>query len=257
MSIFDIPIQVKDNFMSSFQQATMGPGQEFNRINRLKSSSLLALLSFWNVSEDTPFYYQGICYTKVVFEVENPVFRSNSSIDIMLISNDNKKLLFLESKFSEPLAVKKRYALKEAYHDLYCKFLSDSLNVGEVFEKKNKRDEIIRQFYISSSDGNRQYLDGIKQMVSHLYGIIKSDDYLSADEIRLGTILYKFEDSQYPEYYSQFWSKNHSLKTKIANHLGKSISKLSVIETPIYYQEAFKGRNSSLLTEKVKMFYRL
>ncbi len=271
-----------EKFVKAFKAASHGQGGEYSRINRLHSSALLALLCFWTVSEQTPFHYDGVEYTQVIFEKQNPVFSGTSSIDILLISKDGKKILFLESKFMEPLNRQRKLALKKVYKDLYANHLSKSVQVGGVSTIKVKKGtEEVDVFYISTLTGEKEYLAGIKQMVSHLIGIISSSEYNEIEEIKLGTILFDFnkvvDEFTYPAFYEEFFKENTDLLKNIANTLRQNkddtdlqmnianildqnkdkADKVIVISTPLYYQEIFKGENASLLSEKVKAFYKL
>ena len=58
-----------------------------------------------------------------MFEIKNIVFdiKHPSNIDIVLISYESKKILFLESKFSEYLVGSKARNISDMYLDLYKK----------------------------------------------------------------------------------------------------------------------------------------
>ena len=90
-----------------FESATSGDGNEKSRILTLHSSSLLAFLCFNGVANH-PITIDGIVYDEVMFEVKNDVIDASlgkpSNIDVLLMGDNRKKLLFLESKFTEYLS---------------------------------------------------------------------------------------------------------------------------------------------------------
>lgn len=104
-------------FNVAFDNATHG--FEKRRITQLNSSSLLALLCFWNVSENNPILINGIEYTEVYFEVENKVFDHDSSVDMLLVSQKESTWLYLESKFTEPLNPTKQLWLSKKYYNIF------------------------------------------------------------------------------------------------------------------------------------------
>ena len=71
----------------------------------LHSSSMLAYNFFHWICDETPLIYKGVVYNKVVFEEKLRVLKGNNTanMDIVLVSKDNKTILFIESKFTEHL----------------------------------------------------------------------------------------------------------------------------------------------------------
>lgn len=100
-------------FKEKYEQAISGDGQEWKRITTMTSSSLIALLCFYNISEERPlklYTDKGVVVlTSSKFEVKNPIPNSRSSnIDVVLSgyyeSRPQKKVyVLMESKFSEYL----------------------------------------------------------------------------------------------------------------------------------------------------------
>ena len=97
----------KDVFIKKFEMSCSGTGGELKKITTLHSSSLCALLFFFNV-DTMPLKMRGLenCeFTQSFFEFKNKVIRYPSNIDVVLLGKNkitNKKvILFLESKFSE------------------------------------------------------------------------------------------------------------------------------------------------------------
>ncbi len=101
------------SFDEKFNQAINGAGQEWNELNVFHSSSLLALLCFYNVSNDNPLSVKiegKTCkFTTSEFEVSNTIGKNisgknySSHIDVKLTGECEGKSvsLYLESKFSE------------------------------------------------------------------------------------------------------------------------------------------------------------
>ena len=71
----------------------------------LHSSSRLALLTFYNISDENTLvlniHGNDVEFNYSTFEFKNPVIGYPSNMDIVLVSKDRKTALFLESKFSE------------------------------------------------------------------------------------------------------------------------------------------------------------
>ena len=164
-----------DRFDRAFYQVTKGKGRELRRITRLHSSSLLGLLIFYNVSKEYPVIIKGVKFTEVFFEVESRVFESNSSMDVVLVSEDKRTLLFLELKFTEFLNPTSCYWIKEGYFELYSGITSLLDNSGIIISDVVKREHkhrnqpptYTREFKMCSKslDNKRQYFGGIKQMI--------------------------------------------------------------------------------------------
>lgn len=114
---------INESARGLFEAATSGDGNEKSRILTLHSSSLLAFLCFNGVANH-PITIDGIVYDEVMFEVKNDVIDASlgkpSNIDVLLMGDNRKKLLFLESKFTEYLSGGK-VTLSNKYRDLYIK----------------------------------------------------------------------------------------------------------------------------------------
>ncbi|MCR5766753.1 MAG: hypothetical protein K6G09_12365 [Treponema sp.] len=120
----------KELFLKKFQMVCSGSGDEIKKITTLHSSSLCALLFFYNVTKTNKLIFpyselHDIEFYDSLFEVKNQVIRSPSNIDVVLIG-ENKKgskvIFFLESKFSEYiLGINKKgdkFELGKSYVDL-------------------------------------------------------------------------------------------------------------------------------------------
>lgn len=275
------------SFIEAFNGATSGKGYEKRRITQLNSSSLLALMCFWRVSDKFPITIEGIKYTKVFFEVENKVFDNNSSIDILLVSEDGNTLLFLESKFTETLNPTPRYWLSDKYHPVYKaieRLMSPEISVGNIVARTCKSMER-KEFVINSPNGGKHYFGGIKQMISHLIGLLQGPNTEGKNEriphisfykdqskkLILGTILYNFSagdfKSAYQDYtslYSEVFTESNvgNIIKSITNLENSSISvqrtDIKVLTHPITYQYVFENpANRNSICPKVAKFYRL
>lgn len=218
----------KDTFAKKFQMACSGTGNELKKITTLHSSSLCALLFFFNV-DNKKLVIPSLSeyeFTESYFEFKNKVIRYPSNIDVVLLGKNiktgKKVILFLESKFSEYITG--TGIIKASKIESYFKTDRYSAPIYESIEKKaeyinfNKKDG----FYNSE-----KYNEGLKQMISHYYGIRRFmkgefvDDNenvynnireYGAEEIILGEILFdnfakdnKLEDKlkKYKEDYSE------------------------------------------------------
>lgn len=284
--IFEVSPEDSEVFDRAYAQATQGKGKELKRITTLHSSSLLGLLTFFKVSENSPIWIKGIKYNKACFEVESRVFDSNSSIDVMLVSADEKTLLFLELKFTEFLSPTRRLWLSDKYFELYSS-LTDVLTkseivMGEVEQRIHKRREdgttyISNDFMLSHADKRNLYFSGIKQMISHLFGLTQSpasgsqaifESYVKGKHPRiiLATILYDttgiyelsnlFKD--YKSLYCSIFSKENDIPGKIKTFIGANNSyKVEILNAPLTYQNDVKDENGQLpYLSSVKSIYR-
>lgn len=274
--------EIPEAFDVAFKNATNGPGYEIKRITQLNSSSLLALLCFWNVSKEHPITINSVEYTEVYFEVENMVFDHDSSVDILLVSEKESTWLYLESKFTEPLSPTNRLWLSAKYHDIY-KNIGEKLklNVSDIQERYHKGKGNVNEFEITQN--KKQYYGGIKQMISHLIGVFKgASDKANAEykeiykkglpkSIILGSILYDFSKSgvetftkPYSDYVSLyedcFSSQNGKIIISEINDClgGTNVykeSSISIMPQVLTYQDVFVKQNSKFLMSNVALFY--
>lgn len=173
-------IQCRDTFAAKFAQSCGGSGQELKRIAVLHSSSLCALLFFYNVSKENPYIMEiegeEYIFTYSCFEYQNAVIegRNPSNMDVVLVGSEKKTgrevVLFLESKFSEYYErTGQQLEIASAYLDnKYGKALYDEAiltNMGLKMITCDGNDT----FVLCSEE--TCYLEGIKQMISHYIGI--------------------------------------------------------------------------------------
>lgn len=174
-------IKNRELFKEKFAQSCGGSGNELKKIARLHSSSLCALLFFYNVTEENPYIMtidgKEYVFTYSCFEYRNNVIKKGnpSNIDVALIGKDKSSdiptVLFLESKFSEyyDSPAKRSDNISSAYLDniygkpLYSKASLD--NMGLYITKRGG------DKYFALCSEELCYLEGIRQMISHYIGI--------------------------------------------------------------------------------------
>ena len=117
-------------FKEKYDMAISGDGNEYRRITTLTSSTLCALLFFYNIKNKN-ININGITYDDVLFEVKNKVFDSNnpSNMDIVLLSSTSKTILFLESKFSEYLYHSKARNISNKYKAIYNELELEKMDI--------------------------------------------------------------------------------------------------------------------------------
>lgn len=285
---FSIPENDRSNFYEAFKIVTQGQGNELSKINSVISSSLLSLLTFYQLFKNTDknkyIEIAGDRYYKCFFEVKNEVIRNPSCVDVALVSTDEKKMLFLESKLSEYadyLKSRKEYGkgYKSLYedHGLFACALSGHLRLGE-----SKNYLILK----SPADGVKIYIEGIKQTISHLIGLVRGPEYRAqgyypeyyykeyknyydnAEVIQYATILFdpakfgvnKYEYKAYRDlYHNTIISHRDAILDCIIDwNKGENNKTIQILSTILTYQELFSDEhNKQLLSAPVQEFYRL
>ena len=188
MTIFGITD--KELFKKQFAMAVTGSGQEIQKISTLHSSSLCALLHFYNVTDKNPLVLdlalsdlktdnkrRTVKFTKSFFEYKSPVINKPhpSNMDVVLIGEDEEThediVFFLESKFSEYYLyaskqsgnISNKYLSHKFSKPLLCNFLRSHTGL-QIVHINNENFKLV-------SGGEPFYIDGIKQMISHYTGI--------------------------------------------------------------------------------------
>lgn len=268
-----------DTFQSKFEQAVSDNGLEKQRINRVHSSALLALLTFYSVSKEKPITInlgdKEIVFTNVAFEHKNLVGKDKqktdhkSNIDITLYDGDilksSNNILFLESKFSEYLALgQKKGISNELYKDIYNQIFPSSTNTESPISKKLENNKIV----LTTNDKHHHYCEGIKQMISHYMGVLDFIQPSKCSNVYLGCILFDFEDDtidtkikgtdislmeDYKQIYSGLCKKLNELTGPYAKP-----KNLHILNDCLTYQEVFRlKQNREFLDRNVKTFYSL
>lgn len=271
---------INESARGLFEAATSGDGNEKSRILTLHSSSLLAFLCFNGVANQ-PITIDGIVYDEVMFEVKNDVIDASlgkpSNIDVLLMGDNRKKLLFLESKFTEYLSGGK-VTLSNKYRDLYIKlqklnlpFNIKFINVLQESDNSHKEPDIKEGIRLYTEEKTSEYLYGIKQAFSHLLGIATgpakkqtkgNEDYTSsllenADEIKFASIVFNCDNDKFEKYddlYKSVFENSDVIKGTIKDVLKKRELKLTIVPHLLQYQEVFQA---NFLHDKVREFYRV
>lgn len=243
----------KDTFAKKFQMACSGTGDELKKITTLHSSSLCALLFFFNVDNKklviTIPSLGDYEFTESYFEFKNKVIGYPSNIDVVLLGkniNTGKNVIFfLESKFSEYITGTKKMKVGKSYFKSGCY----SAPIYNCIEKD-------KSFNFNKENGfnnSEKYNEGIKQMISHYYGIrnfmkkpadnedvYKNIREYGAEEIILGEILF------------DNFAKDSGLTEKLNNYKSE-YSKLAEIINEQYDIDKTKPENIKfkVLTESL------
>ena len=267
---------INESARGLFEAATSGDGNEKSRILTLHSSSLLAFLCFNGVANH-PITIDGIVYDEVMFEVKNNVINNSpgkSNIDVLLMGENRKKLLFLESKFTEYLSGGKVSLSPHRYEEFYSmlteknnfRFSAGYLPVNSKTDKSQKT-----QYALYKGKKTSEYLEGIKQAFSHLLGIATgpakkqtkgNEDYTrslleNADEIKFASIVFNCDNKKFEKYddlYKSVFENSDVIKDTIKDVLKKRELKLTIVPHLLQYQEVFQA---NFLHEKVREFYRV
>lgn len=277
--IFDLTITPE--MRELFKSATGGDGDEKSKILTLHSSSLLAFLCFYDVSNH-PITIDKTEYNEVMFEVKNDVINASlgkpSNIDVLLMGENRKKLLFLESKFTEYLSGGKVFLSPERYKNFYD-LLSEKLGLpfkasfDKVNHKPNKSHSepfVTEEYCLKTKECTSEYLGGIKQAFSHLLGIAtgpanqqasENEAYKmslleNAEEIKFASIVFNCDNDKlkkYDDLYNSVFKNSDVIKETIKEVLKKRELKLTIVPNLLQYQEVFQA---NFLHEKVREFYR-
>ena len=264
-----------------FEAAKSGNGNEKQKILTLHSSSLLAFLCFNDVANH-PITIDKIdktVYDEVMFEVKNGVITASSpsNVDVLLMGETRKKLLFLESKFTEYLSGGKVFLSPDRYKDFY-ELLSEKLELpfiasfDKVKHKPNKSHSEpfeTEEYCLKMKERTSEYLGGIKQAFSHLLGIAtgpakkqtKGNEVYTrsllenADEIKFASIVFNCDNDKFENYnnlYESVFENYEVILETIKEVLPKSEIKLTIVPHLLQYQEVFQA---NYLSDKVREFY--
>ena len=142
-----------------------GGGSEWRSCGKacaVHSSSMLAYNFFSWINANSTCRIDGVEYNERFFEVRIPCLTtSRANMDVTLLSSDKKRILFIESKFTEHFsnASSKMKCLSTAYS-----------NKQRYYEQGDIWPSLI---VVEQADAKRNdaYFDGIKQEICHLIAI--------------------------------------------------------------------------------------
>ena len=291
-------IEPSRNWFEAYKIVTEGQGDELRKINTLVSSSLLSLLAFHKLflnntdlclEAEIPGHGESVKFDKCLFEVRNTVIRLPSCVDVALYSTESNILLFLESKFTEIFSICEKTHYGKGYIDLYSAYLPNLF--GGCLKVEQSKFKGKDRLLLETVGNRKRYIDGIKQSVSHLIGLVRGpykggqgyypDEYYemygtlydNACELFYGTILYEpkglNEDNglcnDYIDLYRNTigehgaeivdgireWDRRQNMSCDKAK-------RITVLNEPLTYQTLFKGTNNNLLlTSDIQSFYSL
>ncbi len=284
---FGIAAENMESFDAAFQAVTEGEGNEITKINSVSSSALLPLLVFYKLyrpreGQHIRITLEGrtIKFSKAYFEVKNNVIGRPSSVDVALISKDEDTVLFLESKLAEMFessTPEKEYG--KSYIPLYSgTAIEEALNMGGIEVDTDATNLILR------SEKETQYIEGIKQTISHLIGLVRGPqatddqkDYIEAYE-RAKRLIYSpilfdtssiineatDESSKFASLYSKVIGSNRDSILETIKKWDKNLGhkresnnkKIDICPSVLTYQNIMND-NPSWLDERVKTFYGL
>lgn len=283
-------IENKELFCSKYDMATSGSGNEATRILTLHSSSLCALLHFYNVTEKNtlslefttnPNKKRKVVFTKSYFEYKNKVINNPSNMDIVLLGKDGNEdiVLFLESKFSEYYTsassvhhnISQEYKKNKYSESLYEKDFLETLGLKEKEDKKG--------YFKLESRGNQFYIGGIKQMISHYVGVMNSineepfkgekpeehkevDEIISKSETKviLGEIIFDNKIGDLPlnskdgKGCADDYKKKYQILSSRIAEIQKNNERFEIIKETLSYNDLFKDK-SYKIEEKIREFY--
>lgn len=283
-----------DSFRNAFLVATEGQGGEINKINSIVSSALLPLLVFFRLfgkndnENNIVIKLDGlgnVVFDKCYFEVRNKVIKPPSCVDVALYSSNDKVLLFLESKFTEYFTVTSQKKYGKGYIKLYESELIKGA-LSPYIKVESTRDNLV----LTSTQ--KCYIEGIKQSISHLIGLVRGPQTYEEDnytegyskeyfedyskcyyeenlKIYYGTILFDPKDlgqnrnayNNYVKLYENTIGANGSSIVKAIKEWDKGKHDngkiINVLESPINYQDLFSNaHNQRILVDNVKTFYK-
>ena len=274
-------------FGPMFKKVCNGDGNEKEKIMILHSSSLCALLFFHNVTCDNTVVIrideEEVPFNKVTFEFKNPVIKNPSNMDIVLVSEDKKYVLFLESKFSEYLMYEttKSNKIADAYKtkNVYSAPLYQEDVLENMGIRKGKTAEE-NKFVLESNE--KVYLDGIKQMISHYVGVNQRADkrenrrfdeknnpseqeildaITGGAKLYLGEIIFDFENvngiekENEKKYFEEAAKRYRRKYEELAKNMNKlSNGKVTILPQNINYSEI---KANHKVAESVLKFYNM
>jgi hypothetical protein len=250
-----------DTFQSYLKRLFNGDGNEEKNFYAKDSSSRLSCLCFYSWMKGGGINLNGTLFTSCYLEAKNKVIRKPSNVDVLLVSQDQKTLMYLESKFTEYVRdANQKATLRNGY------FQSKKLQplilelIDAKFIDKNENADGTHNVHSTT------YPQGIKQMISHFIGVCKGpskqekkDDYdtlfrlwNNAERIDLGSILYKFDDPEFDSY-----CKCHKQLAQTLNQckFGPKATTINVIEEPFTYQQLVQA--CPLPNRKIANYYHL
>ncbi|MDE5784937.1 MAG: hypothetical protein K2H98_00235 [Duncaniella sp.] len=284
-NLFSIPENDRDVFYDAVKIVTQGQGDEQDKVNSVISSSLLSLLTFYplfgNTDKSKYLTINGEQYYRCFFEVKNRVIDRPSCVDIALISTDETKILYLESKLSEYAdRVRTSEEYGKSYKPLYEESGLFDVALGRHLSLGESKDKLVLK-----SLEDKIYIEGIKQSISHLIGLVRGPQfhkqgyypaeyykeyekfYTEAKELEFATILFDpaafkvntEEFKAYSELYSEtiIARQDDILKCIRSWDNGKHDrgKRIVILDKLLTYQELLSDKNNRQLVDASVLDY--
>lgn len=250
---------------------------EKDRIYRLHSSSLAALLLFQHVTKEHPIHIklnnEWICFTECCFEQKNQISldkNNKSNVDLMLLDEENKTILFLESKFSEYLEPNPTSFSWTDYYENFYNSIKTLLEkqVGikcTIPSLRCDNNEKVKKKIRLETMGDPIYCEGVKQMISHFMGVktMCEKGFFKGKQVYLGEILFDFRNLEKDivpgsnEKLTSYKKVYCSLKDILQNIAGKAFKMTDFMTWQDILHNDMNHRYLKSLEPAIKSFYRL
>lgn len=247
-------------FRKKFAESISGDGDELTKNNALHSSSLCALLCFYNVKTNH-LTFNDIVYNDVYFEFKNKVVRNPSNMDVVLTGKDKNgkdSILFIECKFSEFLGTKSS-PLGESYKREPFKHIFDSFQYEErkVFQYGLKQ---LVTHYIGIKHFITEDTAKYKKLMKKYYRKSEVDRinlYRSFENVSFLEVIFEFDkEPDFQQYLSEtklvFKALEQERKTDNLN-----LNLLGTITYQYLFRDYGNGINSQVLDPVIRDFYNI
>ena len=251
-----------EDFKPYFSEAISGEGTEGNKIDSIWSSSLLALLFFYSaIRQNGGIKIRGIdgaLFDRCCFEFRNPAMNPSkpSCPDCVLLSSDKRHIVFVECKFTEYLSHKKA-KLSEKYANDEC-----TKQIANKFSELQNR-------------GESHYFEGIKQVITHYYGIcnflkdmpdhpelkngrkrVVIDEYRKGAKVHFLEVVYDFYKIGKDKYKDRL-DDYKNIHSKFIDMINAENPELDALPLTTYQEILQYSDNFNKLSKEIKNFYKL
>lgn len=201
--------QMSEHFQDMFDEGS--GGELHSKAEAIHSSSMLSYNFFHWIDDNHPFEWEQVKYTQVFFEVKMKTIRNSpapANMDVVLIDKDKKHLLFIESKFTEYTETKGFNLSRKSYSDK-----------NKWYNTNVKWEDIVKY----NPDGRYKYKEGVKQLITHLFGIHSQfvelcDTFKNVGinfetaELKFITLIFEPSEEQFKEEHNAYVKYNELFK---------------------------------------------
>lgn len=252
-------VKMETRFQKMFDEGS--GGELHSKAEAVHSSSMLSYNFFHWIDENHTFTWKNIEYNQVLFEVKMKTIKGSNApacMDVVLIDKKKENLLFIESKFTEYTEAKK-FKLSESYRDS-----------NKWFYDKEKIDwnEIIN--YATEASKEKNYNEGIKQIITHLFGIHnllyvkghnikvkdKKEENIASANIKFFTLVFEPKVSKFEQEHKNYDNYYNNLFKPFRNNLEKlkKVGGLSVIPEWRSYSDLWNEMKEQIPSKELKNF---